>query len=112
MKRRGGRGAGSGSAFGRRIFTGRRCSFGCGCLTTLSSGTICAPVPLVSVSRTQTLPLHIASKKMPQSEFARIQRVSDLQIVIVALFVSAAGLNALANWLEVPYPIPLVSAGW
>ncbi len=37
--------------------------------------------------------------------------MSDLQIVIAALFVSAAGLNALANWLEVPYPIPLVLGG-
>jgi monovalent cation/hydrogen antiporter len=37
--------------------------------------------------------------------------VNDLQIVIAALFVSAAGLNALANWLDVPYPIPLVLGG-
>jgi CPA1 family monovalent cation:H+ antiporter len=37
--------------------------------------------------------------------------VSDLQIVLAALFVSAAGLNALANWLKVPYPIPLVLGG-
>jgi Na+/H+ antiporter len=37
--------------------------------------------------------------------------VSDLQIVLAALFVSAAGLNALANWLNVPYPIPLVIGG-
>jgi monovalent cation/hydrogen antiporter len=37
--------------------------------------------------------------------------VDDLQIVIAALFVSAAGLNALANWLKVPYPIPLVLGG-
>ena len=37
--------------------------------------------------------------------------MGDLQIVIAALFVSAAGLNALANWLEVPYPIPLVIGG-
>jgi monovalent cation/hydrogen antiporter len=37
--------------------------------------------------------------------------VSDLQIVIAALFVSAAGLNALANWLTVPYPITLVIGG-
>jgi CPA1 family monovalent cation:H+ antiporter len=37
--------------------------------------------------------------------------VDDLQIVIAALFVSAAGLNALANWLQVPYPIPLVIGG-
>jgi hypothetical protein len=28
--------------------------------------------------------------------------VSDLQIVIAALFVSAAGLNAIANWTGVP----------
>jgi CPA1 family monovalent cation:H+ antiporter len=27
------------------------------------------------------------------------------------LFVAAAGLNALANWLRVPYPIPLVLGG-
>jgi len=37
--------------------------------------------------------------------------VGDLQIVIAALFVSAAGLNAIANWLNVPYPIPLVIGG-
>ncbi len=37
--------------------------------------------------------------------------MSDLQIVIAALFVSAAGLNALSNWLKVPYPIPLVIGG-
>lgn len=37
--------------------------------------------------------------------------MGDLQIFIAALFVSAAGLNALANWLEVPYPIPLVIGG-
>ena len=37
--------------------------------------------------------------------------MSNLQIVIAALFVSAAGLNAVANWLRVPYPIPLVIGG-
>jgi CPA1 family monovalent cation:H+ antiporter len=37
--------------------------------------------------------------------------VGDLQIVIAALFVAAAGLNAVANWLRVPYPIPLVLGG-
>jgi monovalent cation/hydrogen antiporter len=37
--------------------------------------------------------------------------VDGLQIVIAALFVSAAGLNALSNWLRVPYPIPLVLGG-
>jgi len=37
--------------------------------------------------------------------------VGDLQIVIAALFVSAAGLNALANRLRIPYPIPLVIGG-
>ena len=37
--------------------------------------------------------------------------MGDLQIVIAALFVSAAGLNAIANWLNVPYPIPLVIGG-
>jgi Na+/H+ antiporter len=37
--------------------------------------------------------------------------VTDLQIVIAALFVSAAVLNSIANWLKVPYPIPLVIGG-
>src|SRR3954447_25408544 len=37
--------------------------------------------------------------------------MDNLQIVIAALFVSAAGLNAMANWLQVPYPIPLVLGG-
>jgi CPA1 family monovalent cation:H+ antiporter len=37
--------------------------------------------------------------------------VNDLQIVLAALFVSAAGLNALSNWIGVPYPIPLVLGG-
>jgi CPA1 family monovalent cation:H+ antiporter len=37
--------------------------------------------------------------------------VGDLEIVIAALFVSAAGLNAVANWLEIPYPVPLVIGG-
>jgi Na+/H+ antiporter len=37
--------------------------------------------------------------------------VSDLQIVLAAMFVSAAGLNAVANWLKVPYPVPLVLGG-
>jgi CPA1 family monovalent cation:H+ antiporter len=37
--------------------------------------------------------------------------MGNLQIVIAALFVSAAGLNALANWLKVPYPVILVLGG-
>lgn len=37
--------------------------------------------------------------------------MGHLQIVLAALFVSAAGLNAVANWLKVPYPIPLVLGG-
>ena len=57
LKRRGARGAGSGFDFGRRVFGATSGSFfACGCLSTDSRGTICAPVPLVSVSRTQTLP--------------------------------------------------------
>jgi NhaP-type Na+/H+ or K+/H+ antiporter len=49
-----------------------------------------------------------------ETEFApagTIRRVGNLQIVIAALFVSAAGLNALANWLDAPYPIPLALGG-
>src|SRR3954467_8386511 len=37
--------------------------------------------------------------------------MGDLQIFIAALFVSAAGLNAIANWVNVPYPITLVIGG-
>ncbi len=37
--------------------------------------------------------------------------MGDVQILLAALFVSAAGLNALANRLSVPYPIPLVLGG-
>jgi CPA1 family monovalent cation:H+ antiporter len=37
--------------------------------------------------------------------------MGDLQILLAALFVSAAVLNAVANWLKVPYPIPLVLGG-
>jgi monovalent cation/hydrogen antiporter len=37
--------------------------------------------------------------------------VGELEIIILSLFAAAAGLNALANWLEIPYPIPLVLGG-
>ena len=37
--------------------------------------------------------------------------MDEIQIILAALFVSAAGLNAVANWLKVPYPIPLVIGG-
>src|SRR5918996_3850672 len=37
--------------------------------------------------------------------------MSEIQIVLAALFIAAAGLNALANWLNVPYPITLVIGG-
>jgi monovalent cation/hydrogen antiporter len=37
--------------------------------------------------------------------------VNDLQIFLAALFISAAVLNSIANWLKVPYPIPLVLGG-
>src|SRR5215208_5650201 len=37
--------------------------------------------------------------------------MGDIQILLAALFVSAAGLNALANGLTVPYPITLVLGG-
>src|SRR4051794_13986758 len=37
--------------------------------------------------------------------------MGDIQILLAALFVSAAGLNALANRLTVPYPITLVLGG-
>jgi monovalent cation/hydrogen antiporter len=37
--------------------------------------------------------------------------VGDFQIFIAALLVSVAVLNAVANWLQVPYPIVLVIGG-
>jgi monovalent cation/hydrogen antiporter len=37
--------------------------------------------------------------------------VEHFEIFLVALFVSVAGLNAIARWLSVPYPIPLVLGG-
>ena len=37
--------------------------------------------------------------------------MGDIQILLAALFVSAAVLNSVANWLDVPYPIPLVLGG-
>jgi monovalent cation/hydrogen antiporter len=37
--------------------------------------------------------------------------VEDFETFIVVLFVSVAGLNALAHWTSVPYPIPLVLGG-
>jgi monovalent cation/hydrogen antiporter len=37
--------------------------------------------------------------------------VSEIQIFIAALLVSVALLNAVANWLKVPYPIVLVVGG-
>lgn len=37
--------------------------------------------------------------------------MDDLQILLAALLVSIAGLNALASWLDIPYPIPLVLGG-
>jgi len=37
--------------------------------------------------------------------------VDNFEIVLAALFVSVAGLNAIARWLSVPYPIPLVLGG-
>ena len=37
--------------------------------------------------------------------------VHDFEIVLAALFVSVAVLNAIARWLSVPYPIPLVLGG-
>jgi CPA1 family monovalent cation:H+ antiporter len=37
--------------------------------------------------------------------------VEDLEIFIAVLFVSVAGLNVIARWLDVPYPIVLVVGG-
>ena len=37
--------------------------------------------------------------------------MENLEVFLVALFVSVALLNALASWLNVPYPIVLVLGG-
>jgi CPA1 family monovalent cation:H+ antiporter len=37
--------------------------------------------------------------------------VENFEIFIIVLFVSVAGLNVIARWLSVPYPIPLVLGG-
>jgi monovalent cation/hydrogen antiporter len=37
--------------------------------------------------------------------------VHDFEIFLAALFISVAGLNVLARWVSVPYPIPLVLGG-
>jgi monovalent cation/hydrogen antiporter len=37
--------------------------------------------------------------------------VENFEIFLAVLFVSVAGLNVLARWLSVPYPIPLVIGG-
>jgi monovalent cation/hydrogen antiporter len=37
--------------------------------------------------------------------------MENFEIFIIALFVSVAGLNVLARWFSVPYPIPLVLGG-
>jgi CPA1 family monovalent cation:H+ antiporter len=37
--------------------------------------------------------------------------MEHVEVIVAALFVAAAGLNVLARWLDVPYPIPLVVGG-
>ena len=37
--------------------------------------------------------------------------MEHVEIFIAALFVAVAGLNVIARWLDVPYPIPLVLGG-
>ncbi len=37
--------------------------------------------------------------------------MDDFEIFLAVLFVSVAGLNVLAHWLSVPYPIPMVIGG-
>jgi monovalent cation/hydrogen antiporter len=37
--------------------------------------------------------------------------VGDVELILILLFVAVAGLNAVANWLRIPYPILLVLGG-
>jgi monovalent cation/hydrogen antiporter len=37
--------------------------------------------------------------------------VGDVELILILLFISIAGLNGLAHWLDVPYPILLVLGG-
>ena len=40
-----------------------------------------------------------------------LRLMDHFEVFLVALFVAVAGLNVLARWLTVPYPIPLVIGG-
>jgi monovalent cation/hydrogen antiporter len=37
--------------------------------------------------------------------------MDGVELILILLFISVAGLNALAHWLSVPYPILLVLGG-
>ena len=37
--------------------------------------------------------------------------VENFEVFLIVLFVSVAGLNVVARWLDIPYPIPLVLGG-
>jgi monovalent cation/hydrogen antiporter len=58
-----------------------------------------------------TAPRRRRAREKPSLGARQNGGVGELEIIILSLFAAAAGLNALANWLEVPYPIPLVLGG-
>jgi CPA1 family monovalent cation:H+ antiporter len=87
---------------------GRRTALGASPAWAITRPTI-TPVPSRAIAAITSItldPPHPATLSIPAQLGG-----GELQIVIAALFVSAAGLNALANWLQIPYPIPLVLGG-
>src|SRR5215207_3901794 len=62
-------------------------------------------------SARSTAPRRRPASEKPGPPARHNYRVGELEIIILSLFAAAAGLNALANWLEIPYPIPLVLGG-
>src|SRR6476661_1350065 len=85
------------------------------CAITCPTSTPVASRPIAASTTVRRMRRMGRAGYRPEPSPARSDRenwgVSDLQILLAALFISAAGLNAVANWLKVPYPIPLVLGG-
>src|SRR4051812_2512929 len=91
----------------RRGSVASRCSPSATSVATSSRRSMASSTRSPTVARVPCMTAGYAAR--PIGDDAR--PMNDLQIVLAALFVSAAGLNALANWVKVPYPIPLVLGG-
>src|SRR5215218_9127533 len=99
LKRRGRRGSGSGAAAGRgsRTTIGARAEAASPSWA-LSSGTICAPVPFVSVSRIQRLATTGESRPGEAAyDRAPRMRIRSLKLLAAAALLGAVGLPAAAR---------------